>query len=70
MGGRHRCAGVLTVSWYERRLFFERLCVLRSRYSRRGLDDRRSAMSIRDAIAFAERRLGAQAQAEQPPSVA
>lgn len=42
---------------YERRVFFERLCVLRSRYERRGAADRRSVISVADAIVRAERLL-------------
>jgi hypothetical protein len=43
------------MSRQERRIYFERLCVLRSRYGRRGGADRRPAISIAEAIALAER---------------
>lgn len=45
------------MSRFERRIFFERLCVLRSRYQRRGAADRRSVISVADAISRAERLL-------------
>jgi hypothetical protein len=47
------------MSRLERRIFFERLCVLRSRYGRRPAADRRAVISIADAVALAERLLAA-----------
>ena len=42
------------MSRYERRQFFEALCTMREGYANRSDDDRRSALSVDDAIIYAE----------------
>jgi hypothetical protein len=42
------------MSKYERRMQFEALCAMREQYAHLGDDDRRAAMSVADAIAWAE----------------
>ena len=43
----------------EQRLLFERLCLLRELYQRRGLRDREASITIGDAIGAAEMALSA-----------
>jgi hypothetical protein len=42
------------MSRYERRQFFEALCMMREGYTNRSDDDRRSALSVGDAIIYAD----------------
>ena len=69
------------MSRYERGQFFEALCTMREGYANRSDDDRRSALSIGDAILYAdsvmtalqtddELPVGAEAAPATEPSVA
>ena len=42
------------MSRYERRQYFEALCTMREGYANRSDDDRRSALSVDDAIIYAD----------------
>jgi hypothetical protein len=42
------------MSRYERTQFFEALCAMRHGYAARGDEDRRSALSIDDAVIYAD----------------
>jgi hypothetical protein len=42
------------MSRYERRQYFEALCQMKDGYANRSADDRRSALSVEDAIIYAE----------------
>jgi hypothetical protein len=55
------------MSRYERRIYFERLVELRQAYAVLGDDDRTAAMTIDEAVAWAERELGATYASESAP---
>jgi hypothetical protein len=55
------------MSRYERRIYFERLVELRLAYATLGDEDRIAVMTIDEAVAWAERELGATVASESAP---